>query len=62
MNEFDEMKNIPKQLREQLAEECTLNVTEIIKCQVSKFDGTRKYLLRFADGNACKKSKESVRY
>ena len=48
---FDEMKNIPKPLREKLAEECTLNVAEVIKCQVSKLDGTRKYLLRFDDGN-----------
>lgn len=51
INSFDEMKNIPKQLIERISSECTLNVAECIRCQVSKQDGTRKYLLRFEDGN-----------
>jgi len=48
---FDEMNNVPKSLREILEKDCTLNVAECIRCQVSKSDGTRKYLLRFEDGN-----------
>lgn len=48
---FDEMNNIPKALRELLASDCTLNSAESVRCQVSKNDGTRKYLLRFDDGN-----------
>lgn len=48
---FEEMNNIPKTLRELLSKECTLNAAECVRCQVSKHDGTRKYLLRFDDGN-----------
>ncbi|MBR3848194.1 MAG: 23S rRNA (adenine(2503)-C(2))-methyltransferase RlmN [Oscillospiraceae bacterium] len=48
---FDEMKNIPKALRELLAANCTLNNAEIVRCQKSKTDGTRKYLFKFSDGN-----------
>lgn len=48
---FDEMGNIPKSLREKLAAECELNNAEIVRCQISKSDGTRKYLFKFADGN-----------
>ncbi len=51
ITDFDEMVNVPKNLREQLKNDATLNVAECLKCQVSKIDGTRKYLLRFADGN-----------
>ena len=51
ISDFDEMKNIPQALRQLLHEECVLNVAECIKRQISKKDGTRKYLLRFADGN-----------
>ncbi len=48
---FDEMTNIPKALREKLQSDCDLNVCECVRCQVSKTDGTRKYLFRFSDGN-----------
>ncbi len=51
ISSFDEMNNIPKSLRELLERECTLNTAECIKCQISKNDGTRKYLLKFNDGN-----------
>ena len=46
---FDEMTNLPKALRAKLAEDYCFNIpTELVK-QVSK-DGSRKYLLEFADG------------
>lgn len=46
---FDEMTNIPKTLREALAERYSFGVpTELVK-QVSR-DGSRKYLLQFPDG------------
>lgn len=46
---FDAMTNLPKHLREQLAERATLGgVTEIAR-QESE-DGSRKYLLAFEDG------------
>ena len=48
---FEEMTNLPKAFREQLAEHFVFAVpTEVVK-QVSK-DGSRKYLLQFPDGVA----------
>ncbi|MCR4789305.1 MAG: 23S rRNA (adenine(2503)-C(2))-methyltransferase RlmN [Lachnospiraceae bacterium] len=49
--DFDEMTNIPKALREILKKECTLNTLKIERLQISKLDGTRKYLFRLEDGN-----------
>ena len=46
---FDEMTNLPKALREELAKRLTLGGVEEIARQVSA-DGSRKYLLRFPDG------------
>lgn len=49
VSSFDEMTNLSKDLRAQLAEKVSLNpVTEVAR-QVSE-DGSRKYLLQFADG------------
>jgi 23S rRNA m2A2503 methyltransferase len=48
---IDEMTNLSKTLRERLKEQYPLNQMEIIECQESKLDGTRKYLLRLGDGN-----------
>ena len=51
ISSFDDMKNIPKTLITFLKESCVLNCAECVKRQVSKIDGTRKYLLKFSDGN-----------
>ena len=51
ISSFDDMKNIPKSLISFLKETCTLSCAECVKRQVSKLDGTRKYLLKFNDGN-----------
>ena len=48
---FDEMSNLPKALREFLAEKCYITVPEAERKQVSKIDGTIKYLWRLRDGN-----------
>ena len=48
---FDEMSNLPKALRERLKEDCLLTVPEVERKQVSKEDGTIKYLWRLFDGN-----------
>ena len=48
---FDDMTNISKDLRTKLAEHYSLSVPTIDAKQVS-LDGTRKYLMRFADGVA----------
>ncbi len=46
---FDEMSNLPKALRAALAERFTLGGMEQLAKQISE-DGSRKYLLRLADG------------
>lgn len=48
---IDEMTNLSKELREQLKQECTYTVLKKVQVQVSKLDGTRKYLFGLADGN-----------
>ena len=54
---WDEMTNLPKNLRAVLSEELPLAPPEIRALQISKLDGTRKYLFRMSDGSLV----ESVR-
>lgn len=46
---FDDMTNLPKSMREQLAQSFPLYVPSIVNKLVSN-DGSRKYLLQFQDG------------
>lgn len=48
---IDEMTNLSKKLREQLKEQCTFTVLKPLEVQISKQDGTRKYLFGLDDGN-----------
>lgn len=48
---FDEMSNLPKNLRERLAAECFITRPQVERKQVSAQDGTIKYLWKLADGN-----------
>ena len=48
---FDEMTNLPKALREQLAAEYELTAPAVARKQVSAKDGTIKYLWRLGDGH-----------
>ena len=48
---FEEMTNISKKFAEQLNETCTLTSLEKVDVQISKMDGTRKYLFALEDGN-----------
>ena len=48
---FDEMTNLSKNLRETLKEKADLVVLEEELLQISKIDGTRKYLFALEDGN-----------
>lgn len=50
VNSFDEMTNIPKDLREKLVQTCYLSQAAIEKKLISAYDDTRKYLLRLHDG------------
>ena len=49
---FDEMSDISKALREKLKSEYTLYTPKVLSKQVSKLDGTIKYLWELFDGNA----------
>lgn len=51
MESFDGMTDLPKSLRERLKEACVLTAPQVERKQVSKLDGTIKYLWRLGDGN-----------
>lgn len=51
VSSFDQMTNLPKDLRTALSERCTLGGVRQRACEKSK-DGSRKYLLEFEDGTA----------
>ena len=46
---FDDMKNIPKAIKDELSKEYIVNPLEIAKIEVSS-DGSKKYLFRLHDG------------
>ena len=47
---YDEMTNLPKALKEKL-KDYPITALEPVDVQISKLDGTRKYLFRLHDGN-----------
>ena len=51
VTDFDEMSNLSKELRARLAENFILTVPEVARKQVSRVDGTVKYLWRMRDGD-----------
>ena len=51
MTSFDEMSDLSKALRQKLAGQCFLTVPKVVRKQVSKLDGTIKYLWELSDGN-----------
>ena len=48
---YEEMSNLPKALRDTLAEKYPLNTPKVVRKQESKKDGTIKYLWQLSDGN-----------
>ncbi len=50
ISNFDDMTNVSKDVRAKLAEHFTTGRPEVVEAQYSE-DGTRKYLIRFHDGN-----------
>ena len=48
---YDEMTNLPKALREQLAEDYPICAPQVVRRQESQRDGTIKYLWQLSDGN-----------
>lgn len=49
--DFDEMSDLSKALRQKLSEEAYITAPEPVDVQISKEDGTRKYLFRLPDDN-----------
>ena len=48
---YEEMTNIPKDLRARLAEKYPFTPPQVVRKQESKLDGTIKYLWKLSDGN-----------
>ena len=48
---FDQMSDLSKGLRQKLSETCFITAPKIARKQVSKLDGTIKYLWELSDGN-----------
>ena len=48
---FEDMTNISKKLKEELNSDCYITSLNQVEVQVSKIDGTRKYLFALEDGN-----------
>ena len=48
---YDEMSNLPKELRSVLAEKYPIHAPQVVRKQESKKDGTIKYLWQLSDGN-----------
>ena len=48
---YEEMTNLPKSLRDILAEQYPINPTQVVRKQESALDGTIKYLWQLSDGN-----------
>lgn len=51
VTDFDEMTNLPKDLREKLRAEFFLTALTPVDVKISGVDGTRKYLFALGDGN-----------
>ncbi len=51
INQFDNMKNIPKSLISKLNENFIIDLPKVIEVYKSDIDGTEKFLLGFKDGN-----------
>ena len=62
VSSFDEMKNLPLDLRTRLTEEYSLYRPEVLRKQVSAKDGTIKYLWGLSDGNAVETVVMKYRY
>ena len=48
---YEKMTNLSAAFREKLAEKYPMAIPECVQMQVSKLDGTRKFLFRLSDGN-----------
>lgn len=51
VDDFDEMTNLSKDLKNRLRESCELVTLKPLEIRTSKLDGTKKFLFQCADGN-----------
>ena len=51
VNSFDEMKNVPKDLREELSQNYVIDPMKQVKLETSAIDGSKKYLFELHDGH-----------
>ncbi len=51
VTDIQDMQNIPKNLRQRLSRECTLDALELAEVQLSETTGTKKYLFNTADNH-----------
>ena len=51
VRDYGEMTNLPKSLRDTLAEQYPICAPEVVRKQESQKDGTIKYLWKLSDGN-----------
>lgn len=49
--DFEDMRNIPKNLQKKLQDNFYIGIPEVIEQYISEMDGTRKLLLKFNDNN-----------
>ncbi len=60
--DFDQMSDLPKPLRSRLSRECMLTGPEAVRRQISRLDGTIKYLWRLQDGECVESVLMRYRY
>lgn len=51
VNDFEEMKNVPRSLLQKLSEKYRIFTLEPVDIKISAIDGTRKYIHKLIDGN-----------
>lgn len=51
VDSFEQMTNLSKDFRQRLEESCYITALKLEQVQISKLDGTRKYLFSLEDGN-----------
>ncbi len=51
VTDLEAMSNIPAALKEKIRTDCRFTVLRQVTCQISRQDGTRKYLFALEDGN-----------
>ena len=60
VDSFDEMTNLSKNLRQKLNDNCECISLKMIDVQISKIDGTRKYLFEFEWNKAFASKRKST--